>query len=54
MCDKILLRCAEKENTAKAATHWQALQPGIKLGSLSQRFSFPLISVVEKPFSSAA
>lgn len=54
MYDKILLSCAEKENTAEAATHWQAVQPGIKLGSLSQCFSFPLNSVVEKLVSSAA
>lgn len=46
--------CEEKENTAKTATCWQALQHSIKPGSLSQCFSFPLNFVVEKLVSSTA
>lgn len=42
-----------KENIAKTATCWQALQHGIKPGSLSQCFSFPLSFVVEELGSSA-
>lgn len=44
----------ETENTAKAATCWQALQRGIKPGSLNQCFSFSLDFVVEKVVSSTA